>query len=351
MKVTRKQERIIRRALNEWQTRGELSETERQRLDATLQPIVFDWKRLSRYAFWTAIACVLIAFASLFADSELMAWLFALFSDSALFRIGVPFVLAVGCYLWGFRRQRREMQWHYSTEGILFLGVIFTALALWQLGVRLDNGSGHIAPLILLGCAIYGAVGWFGRSSLVWLFFLLSLGNWFGAETGYMSGWGSYWLGMNYPIRFVLFGGVLLLGCWLFSHILQARHLFTVSKAMGLTYLFIALWIMSIFGNYDADSWWSTTHAELLPWALLFAVAAGVCIWGSLKTDDGMLRGFGLTFLAINLYTRFFEYFWDSLHKVVFFLVLAVSLAVLGRYAEKIWHAGNETLGKKQKNR
>ncbi len=83
------------------------------------------------------------------------------------------------------------------------------------------------------------------------------------------------------------------------------------------------------------------SQARLLPWGLLFAVAAGVCIFISLKTDDGMLRGFGLTFPAINLYTRFFEFFWNGMHKVLFFLILAVSLAVIGRYAERIWHAGN----------
>ena len=117
------------------------------------------------------------------------------------------------------------------------------------------------------------------------------------------------------------------------------RFCFKLS-AMGLTYLFIALWIMSIFGNYDADSWYQVSQARLLPWGLLFAAAAGVCIFISLTTDDGMLRGFGLTFLAINLYTRFFEFFWNGMHKVLFFLILAVSLAVIGRYAERIWHAG-----------
>ncbi len=161
-----------------------------------------------------------------------------------------------------------------------------------------------------------------------------------GAETGYVSGWGAYWLGMSFPIRFVLFGGMLLALCYLMQNVLRQRQLFTVSKAMGLTWLFVALWILSIFGNYDSESWYEVSQAQLLPWGLLFALAAAICIYISLKTDDGMLRGFGLTFLAINLYTRFFEFFWYSLHKVVFFLILAVSLAMIGRYAERIWHAG-----------
>lgn len=340
MNVTRKQHRVIARALDEWQSAGALSEAERQRLAGTLEVTPFDWQRLSRYAFWTALACLLIALGSLFADSELLAWLAVLFRDSALARIVLPAAIALGCYLWGFRRQRREQHWHYSTEAILFVGVVFTAVAIWQLGERLDNGSGHIAPLFLVGCAIYGAIGIAARSGLVWLFFLLALGNWFGAETGYVSGWGAYWLGMSYPLRFVLFSGVMLALCWLLRHWLGQRRLLTVSKAMGLTWLFIALWILSIFGYHDPDHWYSISQAQRLPWALLFGIAAGICIYISLKTEDGMLRGFGLTFLGINLYTRFFEYFWESMHKVVFFLILAVSLAILGRYAEKIWHAG-----------
>ena len=299
MKVTGKQERLLRRALNEWQQEGTLTADDHQRLAGTLQRVTMDWQRLSRYAFWTALACVIIAIGSLFSDSEMMARIIEFFAFSSL-----------------------------------------APIALWQLGERLDNGSGHIAPLFLAGCAVYGLVGFFGRSGLVWLFFLLSLGNWFGAETGYMSGWGAYWLGMNYPVRFIFFGGALLALCWILRAVLQSRHLYTTSKAMGLTYLFVALWIMSIFGNYDIDNWYSVTQASLLPWALLFAVAAVLCIYISLKTDDGMLRGFGLTFLAINLYTRYFEYFWDGMNKVVFFLILAASLAVIGRYAERIWHAG-----------
>jgi len=57
-----------------------------------------------------------------------------------------------------------------------------------------------------------------------------------------------------------------------------------------------------------------------------------------------VLRGFGLTFLFINLYTRFFEYFWDSMHKALFFAVLALSFWYVGSRAERIWHFGQRKL-------
>ncbi|MCE0824863.1 MULTISPECIES: DUF2157 domain-containing protein [Buttiauxella] len=337
MKVTRKQQKIVLRTLDGWRQEGVIDEAEQQRLQQHLSPQLFDWQRLSRYAFWIALACAIIAIGSLVADEYLMA---LLFDFGYATRAIILALIATACYFWGFRRQKHTPEKRYSNEAIMFLGVLFTALTLSQVGMALDNGSGNVAPLFLLGCAIYAVIGYLSRSGLIWLFFLLSLGSYFGTSTGYASGWGAYWLGMNYPIRFVLFGGVLLAACYLLQKPLQQRNLLNTSKAMGLLYLFIALWILSIFGNYDFDIWQSVRQIELLHWSLLFALAALACIWISLKTDDGMLRGFGLTFLGINLYTRYFELFWDGTNKVIFFLLLAISLALVGRYAERIWRVG-----------
>ena len=153
MNVTRKQQRILQRAIEQWQQEGVLNSSDGQRLSASLSVRTFDWQRLSRYAFWTAIACVLIALGSLFADAELIAAIINLFSDSAVARIILPTLLAIAFYYWGFRRQRRESQWHYSTEAILFLGVVCTAIALWQLGDRLDDGSGYVSLIFVLAVA------------------------------------------------------------------------------------------------------------------------------------------------------------------------------------------------------
>jgi hypothetical protein len=112
---------------------------------------------------------------------------------------------------------------------------------------------------------------------------------------------------------------------------------------IGLLHLFIALWIMSIFGNYgDMEQWHRVPHYKLLHWSLIFGAVAIAAIWYGLKHDDGVLRGFGLTFLSINLYTRFFEYFWNSIHKAAFFAVLAASFWYLGSRAERIWNLGRE---------
>lgn len=286
---------------------------------------------------------LLIAITSLFTDTELLEKLSALFRFDASVRMVNAAILATLSYIWAFRRRIRYPDKRYSNEAILFIGVLLTACSLWQLGVWLDNGSGRVSTLLIMGAVLYGVIGWFSRSGLVWWFALLSLGSAFGAETGYMSGWGAYWLGMSYPIRFIAFGLVLIAAAFMLKPALVKRGLERVSLVMGLLYLFIALWILSIFGNYsDLDRWNNVRQIELLHWSLLFGIAAVTAIWLGLKQDDGVLRGFGLTFLGINLYTRFFELFWDSMPKVIFFVVLGISLWALGHYAEKIWQLGRQ---------
>ena len=76
---------------------------------------------------------------------------------------------------------------------------------------------------------------------------------------------------------------------------------------------------------------------DCLIWALLFGAVAVVAVARSLEKDDSVLRGFGLTFFFINLYTAFFQYFWNGIHKAIFFAILGASFWLLGRKAESLW--------------
>jgi uncharacterized membrane protein YfhO len=69
-----------------------------------------------------------------------------------------------------------------------------------------------------------------------------------------------------------------------------------------------------------------------------FAFIAIIAIVYGLKHDDATSRGFGITFLFINLYTKYFEFFWNGMHKAIFFILLAASFWWIGRHAEKLWN-------------
>ncbi|MCL1981062.1 MAG: DUF2157 domain-containing protein [Proteobacteria bacterium] len=349
--IPRRQHRIVTRMIKLWQAHGIVDEQTGARLASSINIAPFDWQRTARYAFVIAICCLVTAVGSLLADRWLMALLERIFDAPALMKCGSATAVSAGIFWFGLSRRRKYPQRIYSNEAIFFVGVLALAVAVFFLGLAFDTGTGHFSVLFLIASILYALLGLWFPSALVWVFALLTLGAWMGTETGYVSGYGAYYLGMNYPLRFVLFGAVLTgLGVagqhaarrhgrtQLVSHLLM---LSPQTKVIGLLNLFNALWIMSIFGNYgDPDSWYRARQYELFHWSLLFGAVSIAAIWYGLRRDDGVMRGFGLTFLGINLYTRFFEYFWDATHKAIFFALLAVSFWYLGSRAEVIWRLG-----------
>ena len=343
MKVNKSQATSIRAAIKYWNTNGRIDDKMAASLENDIYVMSFDWKKLAKYSFWIALICIVISISSVLADRALLKLLESIFNAPYLVKSISLSILSGGLYWAGCKRRKKKPEKIFSNEAILFLGVVTTAMAVYQLGRAVDSGSGHFSILLLISSVIYGILGIYLKSNLIWLFSLISFGSWMGAETGYMSGWGSYYLGMNYPLRFVLFGGVLISSAFTFENNEKFGYFFRSTLAMGLLYLFVSLWIMSIFGNYgEIDLWYKVRQIELFHWSLLFGLVSGGAIYHGLKYDNGMTKGFGITFLFINLYTRFFEFFWDSTHKAIFFAILAISFWLLGSKAEKIWHLGED---------
>lgn len=340
MRYNKKQGAFLAEVISHWETDGTVDAETAGRLKSSYAVRPFDWRRLAMYSFIIAVVCAVIAAGAILADDYLLLLIERFFSapDSVLFLLFAG--LAAAVFFIGARARRRHPESSFGNEAILLVAVLLTAVAIVFLGRLLDTGSGHFSLLLLLAAVLYGVIGFFHQSKLVWIFSLLSLGSWFGAETGYVSGWGAYFLGLNYPLRFMLFGAALTTATFFFKFNAKAEFLRPATYKIGLLYLFISLWILSIFGNYgDVDAWWDTSsRGELLHWSVLFGLASIAAIWHGLKYDDGASRGFGLVFLFINFYTKYFEYFWNATHKAVFFFVLAVSFWLIGSKAEKVWN-------------
>lgn len=345
--VSKKQGKLLNEVIEHWSNDAVIDSSIKEKLKESIEIRSFDWKKLAKYSFWISIICVVISFSAIFADDLLVELIEKLFTSSSIVLCIIFGIIAFGFYYLAHYLRAKNPHKIFSNEFVVVLGVLSTAVSIAYFGKTLDTGSGHFSILFLLATIIYGLIGLYFPSKLVWIFSVLSLGTWFGTETGYVSGWGAYYLGMNYPLRFVIFGVLLTALSLLLSKVERLKDFQKSTYILGLLYLFIALWILSIFGNYgDMYEWEQVKQISLLGWGLIFGAVSIVSIVVGLKYDDYTSRSFGITFLFINLYTKFFEYFWNMTHKAIFFLILAGTFWLIGKNAEKIWRL--DFLTKKQ---
>ncbi len=337
--VSRHEKETLDEAIRQWQEQGLIEDSLAQRLGDSYQLKGFDWKRLAQYAFWIALSCVVLAFLSLFADKMVLQWIERLYDTPdaviCVFCLG----LAIFFYIWGFRNKRKYPDKTFSNEALMALGMFATATCIGYLGKIIDSGSGHFSLLFLATVVIYGLLSVKLSSKLIWIFTLISFGIWFATETAYHSNWGFRFWGMNYPLRFTLFGALLTAFALTWHRRIKPIEPFqSITYIIGLTYLMVALWLLSIFGNYsDMDRWAGVRQWHIFYWGLLSTGVSLGFAWYGLKRQDYIAREFGIVFLIINLYTRFFEYLWDNINRTVFFLLLSVSFWYIGRWAERIW--------------
>ncbi len=342
LQLGKKETETVKNALSHWEESGLLDTATAEKLSGDIQTQGFDWQRLAFYAFLFAIGSIVVSILLLLADEWIIKLIEELIDAPHWVKSLFFGALAAVFYLLGSRRKAKMPEQIYSNEALFILGVIATAVSATFLGLQFDTGSGHFSLIILLLTVIYSIIAYVLRSQVIWLFFLVALGAWFGTETGYVTNWEGLFWGMNYPLRFVVFSFLLVAASFVLTK--PTLAIFgPITYTFGLFQLFVSLWLLSIFGNHsDFDIWTDVKQTELWGWGVLMAAVSAGAIFYGLKYDDNTSRDFGLAFLLVNLLTRYVEYGWDTLHKAIFFLILAVVFWLLGKKAETLWNLGRK---------
>ncbi|SEF43043.1 DUF2157 domain-containing protein [Sphingobacterium lactis] len=337
--VNKTEREIIEQALTHWKEQNLLSAEKSDELRDNLDDKGFEWGMLARYAFWIALASLIFSVVSLFSDGFLSDFVERFYNTPNVIFCLAFAGLAVFFYLLGFRNKAKNPDKNFSNETLMLAGAFSTAASIGFLGQVLDRNENHFTLLFLLSIVIYAVLAVKLKSKMLWIFTLVALGIWFATETAYHSNWGFKFWGMNYPLRFTIFGLLLTSFAVLIQPRIKALQFFqSTSFVIGLLYTMIALWLLSIFGNYsDFEKWTHVRQYEIFYWGLLgIGLSLGLAIYG-MKAKDHAARDIGFVFFILNLYTRFVEYLWDNINRTIFFLLLAISFWFVGKWAESIW--------------
>ncbi|MCD9552158.1 hypothetical protein GLP31_06665 [Photobacterium carnosum] len=343
IKVNKRQEQLLNDTIAQWQQQQLIDTQQAQQLRQSYHVISFDWKLLAVYSFWAAIACFILSVILLVADDYLFALISHLIDTPASVLTILSAIIAGLFFYFGVKRRQRYPEKTVSNEAIFFFGVLITAVASGFLSHTTLALHWRESLFIIIPTVIYLIVGIQLRSVLVWLFALLGVGLWVLTETSYLAHDHYLFWGMNIPLRFTVIG-LLIVGL---SSIFKPNSRFYFTKEatqfIGLIYFFTALWMLTIFGNYDSLRAWSNIkQIELWGWSVAMLLITLSAIFYGIKYNDPLVRAFGIIFLLLCLYSRYFEFFWDTLHKALFFAILALSFWIIGGRAEKIWQLGNK---------
>ena len=328
IEISKRRYAAVTEMIERWEREGVVDAETARRLRGSVSPLPFDWRRAARWLLILALCCFAVGIAALLQTEWLVALIRRIFGSAPAVKSVFFAALAAVFYAAAYRRRLRRPERVFTNEALLMLGVLSTASSIAWLGAALGSESRHFSLLLALAAGVYAVIAVAMNSALVWIFAL-------------------FWLGMNYPARFVLYGGALVAAQYFMARSPRFAGFRRPTLSTGLLFLFVSLWMMSIFGNDGLvnGEWRAAGRAELFLWCALFAAAAGVSLWLGIRRDDMMLRGYGAVFLAINVYTRFFENFWNAMNKGLFFLILGASLWLLGSKAERIWNAARRGRG------
>lgn len=253
-------------------------------------------------------------------------------------------VLVAAAFALAYGAGRRELIWtRRSLEllgGLLVIGLTFV------LGLIYSSGSGNWPALLLIDLFVLTALTYALNNVLLLVLSMVVFFTWFGGVTGYASGWGAYWFGMNYPLRFLL-AGLVIAGVGVLHRLSEGgpleryRGFFKVWLSSGVFFAEMALWLMSLFGNFgEITDYRQSGAAELWLFNLLWAGGNGLLLLAGGYFGLRMLRGYAVTFLIIQGYTVFFWWIAGNLGPVFSsFIAGSVTLALVV-YLEKRRRSG-----------
>lgn len=326
--------RQVRDALDQWLRDGQMDSATHGRI-AQLYPLTrWDWRSLGRW-FLIFAAISLAAGLVLFLRENLTFTLPKLAASLS--------VLTLGLFFAGHLLPGRGLKMLGSTAQLLGgFALIGTSLVV---GMIFSDGSGNWPALLLIDLLILLVLSYVLGNVLLLTLCSVLFFVWFGGRSGYESGWGAYWFGMNYPLRFL--GASLALIAAGIIHLRREAGLLArysgfakVWISCGLFVAQMSLWLLSLFGSYDLidGPWQLAEDGELVLFNLLWALFSLSVLATGLRLRLGMLVGYGMTFFIIQLYTLFFTQLAEALGWLVSLLVAGAGLLGLVMWLESHRH-------------
>jgi hypothetical protein len=327
---------FLHKSIDSWKQDNLLSDELANQLKQSISVRKFDWKQVTIYAFVVAISCAVLSVIVLLADKPLRILIqkFTQITD-----VGISSILTLFSILFFYiakYRSKNHPKTPFTNNTILLFAAFLSLAAIVYWSKTLQVFEHNYAFIFALATVLYIGIAIYFTSYICWILATQTLAISYGIL---LNTFVINHFALSYTILYVVFGLMLLSGLFFIKKIEKLKPFFKTHYIISMLVFFIALWLVSIFGNYnDIDKWNEVKQYHFIGWSIFLFAVSLLAMYIGLKQNDHILGNIGLVFFILNLVTRYFEFFWIPLHKSIFFMILAFIFWFIGSRAEKLWN-------------
>jgi len=220
--------------------------------------------------------------------------------------------------------------------GAFALQGLVTALA-----IQHSTGSKNWPALVGVCAVLTLRMAYALGNRLILILALVNGFTFFGGETGYASDWGMDWNGLDYPTRFLGVGLATLGLAFVHARFLKGplQGFSRVYAHLGLLTVNLSLWVLAVSGFSNGHDLfeWNGTDGQRLAFSIAWAAICIGSIVGGARYGFKLARGYGLTFLILDLFTFYFQFLVVHSTEIWYLhlLIAGGSLVALGLQLER----------------
>ena len=319
--------KFILKELKKWNKDNIITNEQLEILSKKYRDDYINWQPIIRAIMITGIIMVSLGFISF-----ISFYIFSLYFIAFLFTL---------FFLSGFIideiLKRKEIYLPKTSSAIIALSSIFLSADIFTISYIMTHNKDNFILLALISIILFFIIAYIKRNYAVLSIAIIGLITWYGIEGFDISGID---LRLNNYIRFIISSVfIFLVGITDINKKLGIKYFkfSAIYYTIGILYLNIILAFMSIFGNYNNPIIFQQAgDRDIIIYSSLFLLSNIITLIIGYKLKISSIVKYSIFFIILNIYIRYFEYFYFRMNTWIFFIILGSSTILIGIIIERI---------------
>ena len=319
--------KFILKELKKWNKDNIITDEQLEILSKKYRDDYIDWQPIIRAIMIIGIFMVSIGFISF-----LTIYIFSLYFIAFLF-----FILFLAGFIADGILKRKEIHLPKTSAAVITVSSIFLSADIFTISYIITNSRENFILLSIMSVIIFFIIAYIKRNYILLSIAIIGLITWYGFEGFEIQ---EIDLHINNYIRFISMSILMfLIGITDINKKLGSKYFrfSSIYYTIGLLYLNIILAFMSSFGNYNyAIILKEYGNPYVIIYSSLFLLSNIITLIIGCKLKKYSIVKYSIFFIIINMYIRYFEYFYLKMNTWIFFIILGLSTILIGVIIERI---------------